>query len=216
MGNFLLVSQRLTRSGQGETPFHYFELYLITVGGFPLVALAMMGYYSRYPAIAQQNLATLFPFLDDMKDHLTKTDPASPFSGAAKEPAQTPARRPGKKHTKRDQKRGQQQQPQSSRTTRCGPTTVLAGLFACALDMSHVGRARYAAACVPARTWAALVKFSGCWFQTSLLATRVRAPVGSCCGHILTAAVSASSSHGSTFCRGVWARHDGWMDGCAF
>ena len=44
----------------------------------------MMGYYSRYPAIAQQNLATLFPFLDDMKDHLTKTDPASPFSGAAK------------------------------------------------------------------------------------------------------------------------------------
>ena len=26
MGNFLLASQRLTRSGQGETPYHYFEL----------------------------------------------------------------------------------------------------------------------------------------------------------------------------------------------
>jgi hypothetical protein len=76
MGNFLLASQRLTRSGQGETPYHYFELYLVTVAGFPSVALAMMGYYSRYPAIAQQNLATLFPFLEDMKDHLTKTDPA--------------------------------------------------------------------------------------------------------------------------------------------
>jgi hypothetical protein len=75
----------------------------------------MMGYYSRYPAI-------LFPFLEKMKDHLTKTDPASPFSGAAKGPAQTPARRPGKKHTKRDKKQGQQQQPQSSRTTRWGPT----------------------------------------------------------------------------------------------
>ncbi len=93
--------------------------------------------------------------------------------------------------------------------------------------MSHVGRARYTAACVPARTWAALVRrFSGCWFQTALLATRVRAPVRSCCGHMLTAAVSASSSHGSRFCRGAWAREevkaaslesldmiDGWMDG---
>jgi hypothetical protein len=121
MGNFLLASQRLTRSGQGETPYHYFELYLVTVAGFPSVALAMMGYYSRYPAIAQQNLATLFPFLDDMKDHLTKTDSASPFSAAARGPAQIPARRPGKKHTKRDKKQGQQQQPQSSRTTRWGP-----------------------------------------------------------------------------------------------
>jgi hypothetical protein len=125
MGNFLLASQRLTRSGQGETPYHYFELiYLVTVAGFPLVALAMMGYYSRYPAIAQQNLSTLFPFLDDMKDHLTKTDPASPFSGAAGGSAQTPARRPGKKQTKRDKKQEQQHpshpaQPQSSRTTRC-------------------------------------------------------------------------------------------------
>jgi hypothetical protein len=70
MGNVLLASQRLTRSGQGETPYHYFELYLVTVAGFPSVALAMMGYYSRYPAITQQNLANLFPFLDDMKDHL--------------------------------------------------------------------------------------------------------------------------------------------------
>ncbi len=34
MGNFLLVSQRLTRSDQGETPYHYFELYLLTVSGF--------------------------------------------------------------------------------------------------------------------------------------------------------------------------------------
>jgi hypothetical protein len=47
----------------------------------------MMGYYARYPAILQQNLATLFPFLNDIKDHLAKTDPASPFSGAARGPA---------------------------------------------------------------------------------------------------------------------------------
>ncbi len=82
----------------------------------------MMGYYSKYPAIAQQNLATLFPFLEDMKDHLTKTNSASPFSGAARVPVQTPARRPGKKQTQRDKKQGQQQHPQSSRTTRWGLT----------------------------------------------------------------------------------------------
>jgi hypothetical protein len=36
IGNFLLASQRLTRSGQGETPYHYFERCLVTVrGGFP-------------------------------------------------------------------------------------------------------------------------------------------------------------------------------------
>jgi hypothetical protein len=32
----------------------------------------MMGYYARYPAISQQNLATLFPFLTDIKDHWPK------------------------------------------------------------------------------------------------------------------------------------------------
>jgi hypothetical protein len=41
MGNFLLASQRLTRSGQGKKPYHYFELYLLTVAGFPLEVLAV-------------------------------------------------------------------------------------------------------------------------------------------------------------------------------
>jgi hypothetical protein len=40
MAKILLASQRLTRSGQGETPYHYFELYLLTVAGFPSVALS--------------------------------------------------------------------------------------------------------------------------------------------------------------------------------
>ena len=44
MANFLLASQRLTRSGQGKTPYEYFETYLVTVAGFPSIALAMMGY----------------------------------------------------------------------------------------------------------------------------------------------------------------------------
>jgi hypothetical protein len=31
----------------------------------------MAGYYTQYPAILQQSLATLFPFLENLKDHLT-------------------------------------------------------------------------------------------------------------------------------------------------
>ena len=37
---YLLASQRLTRSGQGETPFKYFEMFLDTLKGFPLCCTA--------------------------------------------------------------------------------------------------------------------------------------------------------------------------------
>jgi hypothetical protein len=84
MGSFLLTSQRLTRSGQGETDYKYFELLLETVSGFFSVPASMAGYYTQYPAILQQSLATLFPFLTNLKDHLTRGDPPSPISGAAK------------------------------------------------------------------------------------------------------------------------------------
>jgi hypothetical protein len=51
MDSFLLASQRLTRSGQGETDYRYFELFLETVSGFPSVPASMAGYYTQYPAI---------------------------------------------------------------------------------------------------------------------------------------------------------------------
>ncbi len=50
MDSFLLASQRLTRSGQGETDYRYFELFLETVSGFPSVPASMAGYYTQYPA----------------------------------------------------------------------------------------------------------------------------------------------------------------------
>jgi hypothetical protein len=84
MDSFLLASQRLTRSGQGETDFSYFKSFLETVSGFPAIALALPGYYILHPAILQQSLATLFPYLDKLRDHLVQSDTASPFSGAAK------------------------------------------------------------------------------------------------------------------------------------
>jgi hypothetical protein len=84
MDSFLLASQRLTRSGQGKTNYKYFELFLETVSGFPSVPASMAEYYTQYPAILQQSLATLFPYLENLKDHLTRGDLSSPFSGVAK------------------------------------------------------------------------------------------------------------------------------------
>ena len=46
---YLLASQRLTRSGQGETPFKYFEMFLDTVKGFPLVLQSMTPYWYPNP-----------------------------------------------------------------------------------------------------------------------------------------------------------------------
>ena len=112
MDSFLLASQRLTRSGQGETDFSYFKSFLETVSGFPSIALSMPGYYIMYPAILQQSLATLFPYLETLRDHLVRSDTASPFSGAARgSPAPSLRdRRPRK--PKKGKQQQQQQQPQ--------------------------------------------------------------------------------------------------------
>ena len=110
----------MTRSGQGETDFSYFKSFLETVSGFPSIALAMPGYYILHPAILQQSLATLFPFLETLRDHLVRSDTASPFSGAAKGPTAAPReRRP------RKSKKGKQQQ-QQHRYPRWGPTGPMA------------------------------------------------------------------------------------------
>ncbi len=67
---FLLASQRLTRSGQGKKDHHrYFELFLESVSSFPSVALCLPGYYLLCPAILQQSLATLFPYLEKLRDY---------------------------------------------------------------------------------------------------------------------------------------------------
>jgi hypothetical protein len=116
MAKFLLASQRLTRSGQGETPYHYFELYLLTVAGFPSVALSLTPYYAQYPALAQQSLATLFPYLENLRNHLIWIDPASPFSGAAKGPTPPASRTSANKDDAKLKKK-----QQGNRQPRWGP-----------------------------------------------------------------------------------------------
>ncbi len=78
----MLASQRLTRSGQGhgETPFKYFEMFLDTLQGFPLVLHSMTPNYAANPGIRTQNLATLFPFLEGMLPFLVRNDSRSPLS----------------------------------------------------------------------------------------------------------------------------------------
>ena len=110
MDSFLLASQRLTRSGQGETDYRYFELFLETVLGFPSVPASMAGYYTTYPAILQQSLATLFPYLENLKDYLTRGDPSSPFSGAVKV-VQRLALRNRQPRSRPNNNRTKQQQP---------------------------------------------------------------------------------------------------------
>ena len=119
MDSFLLASQRLTRSGQGETDYRYFELFLETVSGFPSVPASMAGYYTQYPAILQQSLATLFPFLENLKDHLTRGDPSSPFSGAA-EALQRVVSRNRQPRSRPNNRTKQQQQPASTFPYRSG------------------------------------------------------------------------------------------------
>jgi hypothetical protein len=79
---YLLDSQRLTRSGQGETPFKYFEMFLDTLKGLPLVLHNMTPYYATNPGIRTQTLATLFPFLQGMLPFLVRNDSGSPFPDA--------------------------------------------------------------------------------------------------------------------------------------
>jgi hypothetical protein len=59
MDSFLLASQRLTRSGQGETDYKCFELFLEIVSGFPSVSASMTGYYTQYPASYLTDLARM-------------------------------------------------------------------------------------------------------------------------------------------------------------
>jgi hypothetical protein len=112
MDSFLLPSQRLTRSGQGETDFSYFKSFLETVSGFPSIALSMPGYYVMYPAILQQSL----------RDHLIRSDTASPFSGAAAQRE----RRPRIPKTKKSKQPQQQQEQQQHRYPRWSPTGPMA------------------------------------------------------------------------------------------
>jgi hypothetical protein len=48
MNTFLLASKKLTTAGQGKMPYEYFEIFLETLKGFPVVGQCLPAYYG-YP-----------------------------------------------------------------------------------------------------------------------------------------------------------------------
>jgi hypothetical protein len=87
MNAFLLASKTLTKSGQGKTPYEYFEAFLETLKGFPVVELSMPTFYAQYPTMDRQNLAGLFPYLKAQHPYMLAQSVASPFSGAVIPPS---------------------------------------------------------------------------------------------------------------------------------
>ncbi len=51
MGKFVLASLKLSATGHGEDPYRYFELFLESIKGFPLISTTLDGFYQRYPTI---------------------------------------------------------------------------------------------------------------------------------------------------------------------
>jgi len=136
MANFLLASQRLTRSGQGETPYKYFKLFLETVSSFPSIGQSLTTYYAQYPAITQQSVVTLFPFLEQMKDHLLRNAPSSPFSGLAQQPGLTRKQRRDRANQTKNKGKDGGGNKTTQRTPRWSPhgSTLLAATAATPTD----------------------------------------------------------------------------------
>ena len=74
-------------------------------------------------------MATLFPYLETLRDHLVRSDTASPFSGAATQRNRRPLKnRKGKQQQQQQkpQQQQQQQQPQQNRYPKWGPNGPVA------------------------------------------------------------------------------------------
>ena len=54
---------KLSATGHGEDPCRYFEGFLATIQGFPLIVTAIAGYYNTHPLVANKTIATLFAYL---------------------------------------------------------------------------------------------------------------------------------------------------------
>jgi hypothetical protein len=130
MSSFSLASQYLTRSGQGETAYKYFKMLLQTVASFPSIGMCLTTYYTAHSAIANQSVATLFPYLETMKDHLLKSDPGTPFSGSAQHQGNRQQRRANqqksKDNTTNQHGRGNKTNQRTPRWSPHGPTLLAA------------------------------------------------------------------------------------------
>jgi hypothetical protein len=63
MARFKLNTLKFTASGYGKSPYDYFEAFLTTLQGFPIVATSISTFYAQHPRVADHTIANLFPFL---------------------------------------------------------------------------------------------------------------------------------------------------------
>jgi hypothetical protein len=87
MNAFLLASKKLTKSGQGKNPYEYFEAFLETLKGFPVVRLLMPNFYAQYPTMDRQILDGQFPYLKAQHPYMLGQSVSSPFSGTVIPPS---------------------------------------------------------------------------------------------------------------------------------
>jgi hypothetical protein len=95
MNKFMLASKKLTATGRGKNPYEYFETFLETVRGFPVVAQTLSTYYAAQPAIAQHTIATLFLHLKAQHAFMMAQFTTSPFSVGPGKKFSTPANQLG-------------------------------------------------------------------------------------------------------------------------
>ncbi len=140
MNKFLLASKKLTLTGLGKTDYDYFELFLESVRGFPVVAQTLSTYYARYSTIVEHTIATLFPHLKGQLEFMLSQSTASPFLGAA-----TPPRHKNKSKTK-IKRQGQQGRPEAAmgserrRQHHISPTQLFRGHLSTTCGTSNRGR----------------------------------------------------------------------------
>jgi hypothetical protein len=55
MDLFMLALVKLTASGHGKNPYRYFEMFLESVKGFPVLRQQLPGFFTAYPTVNQEN-----------------------------------------------------------------------------------------------------------------------------------------------------------------
>jgi hypothetical protein len=83
MNLFIFASIKLTASGHGGNPYRYFEMFLESVKGFPLLRQQLPGFFTAYPTVNQQTITVLFAFLRPLLTYMMAESSASPFFEAA-------------------------------------------------------------------------------------------------------------------------------------
>ncbi len=74
MNKFMLAAKKLTASGQGKTSYAYFEAFMETVQGFPVVPQSMSTYYAVQPTVDIQTIDTLFFYLKSQHPYVYAAD----------------------------------------------------------------------------------------------------------------------------------------------